>query len=46
MLQSISFLMFSNKSLHVLKKLIVCVSMYDLLLPTSIKGLKTFSYKI
>ena len=38
--------MFSNKRSHVLKKLIVRVSMYDLLLPTSIKSLKIFFHKI
>ena len=32
--------MFSNKSSHILKKLIVYVSMYDLLLTTIIKGFK------
>ena len=32
--------MFSNKNSHILKRLIVYVSTYDLFLPTSIKGLK------
>ena len=45
-LQIINFLMFSNKSLHILKKFIVHVSAYDLLLPTSINGLKIFFHKI
>ena len=35
--------MFSSKSYHIHKKLIVCVSMYELLLLTSIKGLQKFS---
>ena len=34
--------MFSNKSLHILKKLILHVRLYGLLLPTSIKGLEIF----
>ena len=38
--------MFCNKKLHVLKKFIVHVSTYDLLLPTSIKELKIFLHKI
>ena len=38
--------MFSNKSSHTVKKLIVHVSRYELLLQTSIKGLKIFLHKI
>ena len=38
--------MFSHKSSYVLKKLIVRVTTYDLLLPTSINGLKIFLNKI
>ena len=38
--------MFSNKSSHVFKKLIVHVSTNGLALPTSIKGLKTILHKI
>ena len=38
--------MFSNKSSHVLKKVIVSVNTYDLLLPTIINGLKIFSHNI
>ena len=37
--------MLSNESSHVLKKLIVQLSMYDLLLPTNIKKLKIFLHK-
>ena len=38
--------MFSNKSSHVLEKLIVRVSTYELLLPTTIKGLKILLHEI
>ena len=38
--------MFSNKSLHVIEKLIISVIAYDFLLPTSIKELKIFLHKI
>ena len=45
-LQSVNFLLFSNKSSHVLKNLIVSVKTYDLLLPTSFKKLKISLHKI
>ena len=38
--------MFSNKSSHILKKLIVPVSMYELFLPTDIEELKMFLNEI
>ena len=44
--QMFNFLMLSNKGSHLLKMLIVRKSMYNLLLPTSIKRLKVFFSKI
>ena len=38
--------MFSNKSLHVIEKLIISVNAYDFLLPTYIEELKIFLHKI
>ena len=38
--------MFSNKSSHILKKLIACVSLHELWLLTSINWLKIFFHKI